>query len=440
MKAEKKASSATFRGDAGEFFSVPRLQKCRTGMILVGAMLLLGGCGDDVGIKVGPAGEMTQLSGITMGQESGSTTSQAGENTSAGQTSDQGNTPGMPEAVKMTPAPRATSDAQGNSEDTSLESGESNTVSITISAAGDVTMGNYLGQDYSYSFRQTADATEDDGYFFQNVFDFFSSDDMTIVNLEGPLTTAEAHREGQTYCISGDPSYARFLTAGSIEAVSMANNHRLDYLEQGCRDTVKAVEAEGMVYAYDKNVGIYETNGIVIGIVSVNEVEQGAGVESIVKQGIETLEEQGADLILVCCHWGIEREYYPEDYQKNLGRKCIDWGADLVLGCHPHVIQGIEEYQGKYIVYSMGNFCFGANRNPVDKDCIIFQQTFVFEDGALLDDGEIRVIPCSVSSVSNLNDFKPTPATGSEAERIIGRVNEYSQAFGLAFDADGYLQ
>lgn len=319
-------------------------------------------------------------------------------------------------------------------------SGSAGRVSITISAAGDVTMGNYLGQDYSYSFRQTYEKVQDDSYFFENVYDIFSADDMTLVNLEGPLTTAVEGRTEQTYCISGEPAYASILTAGSVEAVSMANNHRLDYYDQGTKDTVAAVEEQGIVWAYDANLGVYETKGIRIGYVSVNEVGQGAGVEKILQEGIAKLQEEGADLILACCHWGIEREYYPEDYQKSLGRKCIDWGADLVIGCHPHVIQGIEEYQGKYIVYSLGNFCFGANRNPADKDCIIFQQTFFFEDGERLEESEVRAIPCSVSSVSHINDYKPTPAEGSEAQRILDRLNEYSRDFGVQFGEDGLLK
>ena len=143
------------------------------------------------------------------------------------------------------------------------QSGASDTLmgercTITISAAGDVTLGNHQEQDYSYSFRQTYDQAEDEGYFFENVRDIFEADDMTIVNLEGPLTTSEQMREGQTYCIKGDPAYAHLLTLGDIEAVSFANNHRLDYGEQGSRDTVAALDQEGIVYAYDKNVGIYE--------------------------------------------------------------------------------------------------------------------------------------------------------------------------------------
>ena len=311
-------------------------------------------------------------------------------------------------------------------------------VTVTISAAGDVSLGNHQNQEYYSSFRQAYDQTEDDGYFFQNVYDIFSSDDLTLVNLEGTLTYSQDMLEGQTYCIKGDPEYASLLTGGSVEAVSMGNNHRLDYGEQGSRDTVEAVEKEGIVYAFDDNVGIYETKGIRIGFVSVNEVYWGAGVEKTLQNGIEKLKEEQADLIFACCHWGIEREYYPEDYQKSLGRKCIDWGADLVIGHHPHVLQGVEEYEGKYIVYSLGNFCFGANRNPADKDSMIFQQTFTFVDGEKQQEAPVRVIPCSVSSVSTRNDFIPTPAQDTEKERIMGRINEYSKEFGVEFDEEGY--
>ena len=316
----------------------------------------------------------------------------------------------------------------------------SNIVTITVSAAGDVTLGTHHEQDYWASFRQAYDQAEDDSYFFANVFDIFNEDDMTLVNLEGPLTLAEEAREGQIYSIKGDPEYVNILTAGSVEAVSMGNNHILDYMQQGRDDTIQAVEEAGIIYAYEKTVGLYEIKGINIGMISVNEVSQGYLVEDTIQKGIAELQEQGADLILVSCHWGVEREYYPEDYQKILGEKCIDWGADLVIGHHPHVLQGIDEYKGKYIIYSLGNFCFGANRNPPDKDTMIFQQTFTFIDGEKQDSQEIRVIPCSVSSVTERNNFQPTPAEGGEKTRIITRINEFSLEFGVQFDEDGYIQ
>ena len=313
-------------------------------------------------------------------------------------------------------------------------------VEITISAAGDVTMGGYRGQGYEWSFQQMWEQQNDPAYFFENVEPIFSADDLTIVNLEGPLTTATVFRESQTYCISGDPAYVEALTAGSVEAVSMANNHLMDYYEAGRDDTVAAVEGAVIVYAFNDRVGIYETKGIRIGLISVNVIGYGSGVEKFIKKGMEELKEQQANLILVNCHWGVERENVPEDYARRLGKNCIDWGADLVIGHHPHVIQGIEQYNGKYIVYSLGNFCFGGNRNPADKDCIIFQQTFRFKDGELLEDTSAGIIPCSVSSVTNRNDYKPTPAEGEAYERILGRMNEYSEEFGVSFDEDGVIR
>ena len=313
-------------------------------------------------------------------------------------------------------------------------------VEITISAAGDVTMGGYRGQGYEWSFQQMWEQQNDPAYLFENVEPIFSADDLTIVNLEGPLTTATVFRESQTYCISGDPAYVEALTAGSVEAVSMANNHLMDYYEAGRDDTVAAVEGAGIVYAFNDRVGIYETKGIRSGLISVNVIGYGSGVEKFIKKGMEELKEQQANLILVNCHWGVERENVPEDYARRLGKNCIDWGADLVIGHHPHVIQGIEQYNGKYIVYSLGNFCFGGNRNPADKDCIIFQQTFRFKDGELLEDTSAGIIPCSVSSVTNRNDYKPTPAEGEAYERILGRMNEYSEEFGVSFDEDGVIR
>lgn len=421
--------------------------------IAVGAVLcLLTGCGDDISVTVQAMNPDDLVSPIGGVQQSG----QADQNGQGGEGSqdDQGIQDGQNsrnglggesgQDSQTVQSGQKDQQEQGSGTDrqqkeNTADSSQDNDgiVTITISAAGDVTLGNHKEQDYSWSFRQAYDTAEDKGYFFQNVLDVFDKDDMTIVNLEGPLTLSENFREGQTYSIKGDPDYVDILTLGSVEAVSMGNNHRLDYGEEGSRDTVEAVEEAGIVYAYDDNVGIYDVKGIRIGFVSVNEVYWGAGVEKTIQKGIEKLKEEEADLILACCHWGTERDNYPEDYQKSLGRKCIDWGADLVIGHHPHVLQGVDRYQGKYIIYSLGNFCFGANRNPADKDTMIFQQTFTFQDGTKQENEDVRIIPCSVSSVAARNDFRPTPALGDEASRIIGRVNEYSEDFGVCFAQDG---
>jgi len=260
-----------------------------------------------------------------------------------------------PELKELKPLPEITKETEEATvdtvpteteiEETEIETPEENEVFITISAAGDVSLGNYHLQDYAYSFRQTYDQTEDKSYFFQNVHDIFAADDFTIVNLEGVLTLSETLKEDRTYNIKGDPEYVNILTLGSVEGVSFANNHRWDYGEEGVRDTVNTLKDAGIEYAYEGISGIFETKGLQIGFVSVNESSQGTAVEGILQKEISELKEEGVDLILACCHWGTEQENYPEEYQRELGRKCIDWGADLVLGHHPHVLQGVEEYQ-----------------------------------------------------------------------------------------------
>ena len=312
---------------------------------------------------------------------------------------------------------------------------EPEVIELTISAAGEVSLGILQIHGYAGTFREMYDQ-QGPAYFLQNVKDIFEEDDMTIVNFEGVLTESTELVEKQ-YNIKGAPAYIEILPLGSVEAVSFGNNHHMDYGKQGNDDTVALFEEKGIPYAYDDKLGIYETKGLRIGFVSVNEVYDGKAVETWLEEGIRSLQEEEVNLIIACCHWGIEREDYPEDYQKELGKKCIDWGADLVLGCHPHVLQGIEVYNGRFIVYSMGNFCFGGNRNPKDKETMIFRQTFTFIDGVKQEDQQVKVIPCFISSVMSRNDYCPTPAEGDDYISILERINTLSEPFGTKFAEDG---
>lgn len=381
---------------------------------ILGSSICFTGCGDDVEAIIPKSGY------VYRGQDSSDTEVIAGQPIDSQKEQE-------PEDI-VVPLPEATPEPKED------------VIHITISAAGDCSLGNHIEQDYNSSFNQAYDTEGGAEYFLRNVKDIFAADDMTIVNLEGVLTTSNAAAAGRTYNIKGDPSYAKILTEGSVEAVSMANNHRLDFGTAGTKDTEAALNAENILYAYDKNVAIYETQGIQIGYVSVNEVSWGQGSEDLVAEGIEKLKEAGVDLIFVACHWGVEKDNYPESYQLQLGRKCIDMGADLVIGHHPHVLQGIEEYKGKLIIHSLGNFCFGANRSPSDMDTIIFQQTFSFVEGELSGDMDAKVIPCSISSVTNRNNFQPTPLTGEEATRVIKRLNTYSADMGVTITEEGIVE
>jgi len=299
-------------------------------------------------------------------------------------------------------------------------------VTFTITCVGDCSLGNHMKQDYPGSFYQMYDQQGAD-YFFADVRDIFEADDMTIVNLEGVLTDSNQATPNRTFNIKGPSNYVNILSDSFVEAVSMGNNHRMDYGEKGVADTISALTEKGIVYAYDGNIGVFEKNGIRVGFFSVNEASSGKSVEKWVTQDIESLKEKQVDLILACCHWGTEKDYYPESYQRQLGKMCIDLGADLVIGHHPHVLQGIEAYKGKNIIYSLGNFCFGANKNPTDKDSVIYAQTFTFVNGVLQEDLNVSLTPVRISSVNERNDYRPTVAEGLEGQRILDKIATYSQ-------------
>ncbi len=306
---------------------------------------------------------------------------------------------------------------------------------VVISLAGDCSFGKLSVHSYERTFDEYFDKYGAE-YFFQNVKDIFEADDLTLVNFEGVLTESKDVQEKE-YNIKGKDVYKNVLTAGSVEAVSFGNNHRFDYGQQGVDDTIAAFKDVNVVYAYDENLGIYETeNGIKIGIVSVNEVYDEKQVEVYLENGIAILKES-TDLILACCHWGEETHHYPEAYQKELGRKCIDWGADLVVGCHPHVLQGIDYYNGKYIIYSLGNFCFGGHKNPKDKNAMIVQATANFVGNELAGELQLKVIPCRISSKDTSNDYCPMIPEGERRQEIFNLVNKYSADFPVSVTEDG---
>ena len=297
---------------------------------------------------------------------------------------------------------------------------------ITLSFAGDCTLGTDENFDKSTSFVTKYDAVDDPSYFFANVADLFANDDATIVNMEGTLTDSTT-RADKTFAFKADPEYAQILAAGNVDAASLANNHSHDYGEQSYTDTIEAVEAAGIpTFGYDR-IAYLDVKGIKVALIGTYELAEDIGIKDEMIHNINTAKEADAQIIVVFTHWGTERETVPDATQMELGHAAIDAGATVVVGSHPHVIQGIEDYHGHSIVYSLGNFCFGGNKNPSDKDCMIFQQTFTVQgDNVTID--STNVIPCSISSVSSSNNYQPTPATGDEKERIEAKIQRSSEA------------
>ena len=308
---------------------------------------------------------------------------------------------------------------------------------VTITALGDCTLGTDENFNTSTNF-DAFDAVNGHSYFFQNVRDILENDDATFANLEGTLTT-ETARESKEYAFKGDPSYTEILTDGSIEVVTLANNHSSDYGAQSLTDTQMYLTEAGIDYCTGDTIAMQELNGVRTAFIGIYVLADGMEREEQVRQTIAQAQEQGAQLIVVAFHWGSEKATAPDETQQSLAHIAVDCGADLVVGHHPHVLQGIEKYNGKYIVYSLGNFCFGGNSTPSDTDTIIFRQTFTIEEGDVGLDDQVEIIPCSISSASGYNNYQPTPAAGSEADRIMAKLNEYCTAFGTSFEASDGL-
>lgn len=317
---------------------------------------------------------------------------------------------------------------------------------ITISFVGDNVLGDYFGssgETFNHTFAQMK---RDYGYFFANVREILVRDDMSLGNLEGPLTTHNDDRLIKPFAFKGEPSYTQILKEGSIEAVNIANNHTRDYGMQGFIDTQKHLKEAGITFSGEGIVAIYEIKGRKIGM--AGQRGWNLAIKPQVKNDIDKLRAMGADIVIFSFHWGEERENYPNDTQRELGRFAIDNGADIVIGHHPHTLQGIEEYKGKKIVYSLGNFVYGGAKNPADKDTIIYQVRFAFGEyqGELANakiSGEYvngvnafvkgehfserhSFIPALISGEKSRNNYQPIIAEGEDKERVLKRMQTYS--------------
>ena len=330
-------------------------------------------------------------------------------------------------------------DAEGEA-DAPDEAG-SGSVILTVTAVGDCTFGGEVGSKANKRFEK---CVKDNGYdyFFDNVRHLFENDDLTIVNLEGPLTSS-SKTKAHGYVFKADPECVNILTGSSVELCNVANNHSLDYGEKGLKDTAEVLEQNGVGYCGFNKVWNATIKGVRVTALGFTKWDN--TVEEVYQAVAEARES--CDLLIVNMHWGWEGHREQDAKQTSLGHAIVNAGADLVIGTHPHVYEGIEKYKGKYIVYSLGNFCFAGNANPGDKRCLIFQQSFSFNPGlgierANIMDAGINIIPCTVSSVKDKNDFQPTIMPAQEGGELLKAVASRSVNFSLTntlWAADNYM-
>ena len=290
---------------------------------------------------------------------------------------------------------------------------------ITVSFTGDCT----LTQDFRSGNRQFDSTVGDDmTYCFQNCAELFKSDDLTLVNLENPVTTTTTHKDNQ-YIFRMKPENLEMLTQSGIEAVNIANNHIMDFWQAGLDETRTNLDEYGLVWSDNKNGATYKTeSGFVIGMVGLDNDTKASDVYGIIDQ----LREDGAVIVIASCHFGQEGVYEPTDRQKTVARDLIDYGVDIVVGHHPHRLQPIEKYNGHYIFYSLSNFCFGGNYSLSDPDSVIIQCDFIMDgDGTKCVDYRLNVIPFSQTSTRPGNDFCPKPYVWESEDyfRVMSRLN-----------------
>lgn len=286
---------------------------------------------------------------------------------------------------------------------------------IVISMVGDCTLAS---SQYNDDFERVVGT--DYTWPFAKVKEILAADDFTIANLEGSFSDRQLFASA-TFYFCAPTAYAQILSEGSVECATMGNNHTGEFGSEGIRDTEAALDAVGVAHQTSGVGTVYEVRDMKLGVY----VSPFGPSESNVRTGVQALKNAGADIIIVCVHWGIEGSYRPTSSQTAAAYAAIDAGADVVCGTHPHVLQKTEEYHGGYIFYSLGNFSFGGNTNPRDRDTVIAQVIVEKgEDGGFAVTG-MELIPCALSSKSSSNNYQPIPyEEGSkEYDRTLSKLD-----------------
>lgn len=259
-------------------------------------------------------------------------------------------------------------------------------------------------------------------YPFKNCKSIFAHDDLTLANCEMAITSSKKHRK-KAFVFAMNPSGTKYFTHASIEAVNLANNHTLDFGTSGLKDTRRNLKKAGILWSDTSNYAIYTAkNGVKIGMCGYTSTYGLSKTYKLIKQ----LRAKGCQIVIVSCHWGIEARYTATKSQKSRGHALINHGADIIVGTHPHRLQPIEVYKGKYILYSIGNFCFGGHTNPSDPDTAVVQCTFVLNDeGTKVTDYRLHVMPFSLRSSKRGNDYCPKPYNyeSKAYDRVMARLN-----------------
>lgn len=301
---------------------------------------------------------------------------------------------------------------------------------VVITAVGDIMLsgsgrGTYRREGYVYPFAATSG--------------ILRSGDVAIGNLETPLSTGGTEFRGKRYRFRTAPEAAVALKQAGFAVVTLANNHILDYGAAGLSDTIRHLDREGILHcgagddllaARREAVAIIKGKRLIFLSYSLvlpkeffagkNRAGTAPGYPSYVVRDIGEA-RQKADYVIVSFHWGKEMASTPSPIQIETAHRAIDAGADLVIGHHPHVLQGAERYKNGVILYSLGNFAFGSLSAGSSRSAI----ARVTLDGGVR---EVELIPLNV--LNREVRFQPKRLAGKEGEKVVERFSRISEGFG----------
>jgi poly-gamma-glutamate synthesis protein (capsule biosynthesis protein) len=301
---------------------------------------------------------------------------------------------------------------------------------ITIAAVGDLMLGNRTGP-FLKEFGPD--------YPFVDVRPVLGKADIVVGNLESPLSTRGKAVENKKFTLRAGPLAAKALKQGGFRVVTLANNHMMDFGPLALQDTLATLDENEILYAGAgmdlddaRSPAILKIKGKTVAFLaysltfpldffaSAKRPGTAPGYAEFVKADIEKV-RPAADLVVVSFHWGAELMTAAKDYQIALGRQAIDWGADLVLGAHPHVLQELELYKGRFIAYSLGNFVFGSESNRTNTSMILL---LTFKGKSLV---RVEAVPLDVNNYRV--KYQPRVLTGKTAVDVLESINTASERF-----------
>lgn len=300
----------------------------------------------------------------------------------------------------------------------------------SLIAVGDVMIGGHVKEfTNQFGFDYPFEATKD---ILQNA-------DLTFCNLEGPISKKGVKEEGKEFTFKTDPKAAEGLARAGFDVVSLANNHIMDYGADALFETIAHLDKNnikgigaGKDLSASRKPALFEINGIKIAFLAYaftfplhfyaeqDKPGSAPGVPEFIEKDIKKAKQKN-DIVIVSFHWGAELMTEPKEYQIKMGHNAIDWGASIVLGHHPHVLQGIELYNNGLIAYSLGNFAFGSYSKNVKDGMVLSVE---FNKGGL---NAAKIIPISVYNIDVL--FQPKVLKGDEAKRVVSHIKEASEKF-----------